>query len=64
VTDAVKLEGDRRRARSAGDALDVVLAGAGPDERQELAAALIRLHELLVGDRSGEIRTLASERTA
>jgi DNA-binding MarR family transcriptional regulator len=64
VTDAVKLEGDRRRARSAGDALDVVLAGAGPDERQELAAALIRLHELLVGDHSGEIRTLASERTA
>ena len=61
VTDAVKLEGDRRRARTAQDALDLVLAEAEPAERQQLATALERLHELLVGDHPGEVRTLPSE---
>ena len=63
VTDAVKLEGDRRRARSAQDALGVVLAGAEPGERQQLAGALERLHHLLVTDHGRELRTLPSERT-
>ena len=62
VTDQVKLAGDRRRARNTRDALNHVLADADPAERQKLAAALERLHELLVGDHPGEIRTLASER--
>jgi hypothetical protein len=39
-----------------------VLADAKPDERARLAAALERLHELLVRDGAGEIRALASER--
>jgi DNA-binding MarR family transcriptional regulator len=64
VTEQVKLQGDRRRSRSAHDALDSVLADAKSDERAQLDAALERLHQLLVGERSGEIRTLASERTA
>ena len=63
VTKAVKLEGDRRRARSAQDALGLVLAGAEPDERRQLAAALERLHQLLVTDQGRELRTLPSERT-
>jgi MarR family 2-MHQ and catechol resistance regulon transcriptional repressor len=63
VTEAVKLEGDRRRARSARDALDLVLAGAEPGERPQLAGALERLHQLLVTDQGGELRTLPSERT-
>lgn len=64
VTETVKLEGDRRRARGARDALDVVLAGAEPAERRQLAGALERLDELLVTDRGGEeVRTLPSERT-
>jgi MarR family 2-MHQ and catechol resistance regulon transcriptional repressor len=63
VTAAVKLEGDRRRARSARDALDLVLAGAEPGERPQLAGALERLHQLLVTDQAGELRTLPSERT-
>jgi MarR family 2-MHQ and catechol resistance regulon transcriptional repressor len=62
VTEAVKLEGDRRRARSAEDALDLVLAGAERGERLELAGALERLHELLVTDAGGELRTFAGER--
>jgi DNA-binding MarR family transcriptional regulator len=62
VTDAVKLEGDRRRARRAEDSLGLVLAGSEPGEREELARALERLHKLLVGDPAGEVRTLASER--
>jgi len=61
VTKAVKLEGDRRRARNAQDALTLVLADAEPTERKQLASALERLHELLVTDRGGELRTLASE---
>jgi MarR family 2-MHQ and catechol resistance regulon transcriptional repressor len=61
VTEAVKLEGDRRRARSAQDALGLVLAGAEPDERRQLAAALERLHQLLVTDHAGELRTLPTE---
>jgi len=61
VTEQVKLEGDRRRGRSAQAALDLVLADADPDERERLAAALGRLHQLLVGEPLGEIRTLASE---
>jgi MarR family 2-MHQ and catechol resistance regulon transcriptional repressor len=64
LTEAVKLQGDRRRARNANDALDLVLADADPVERQRLAGALERLHQLLVGDQLGEVRTLASERTA
>ena len=64
VTEAVKLQGDRRRAQSATRALDTVLADAEPAERAQLAAALERLHELLVRDQPGEIRTLASERDA
>jgi MarR family 2-MHQ and catechol resistance regulon transcriptional repressor len=63
VTDEIKLQGDRRRARSATDALNLVLAAADPDERDELAAALERLHQLLVGDHPRELRTLAGERT-
>ena len=62
VTERVKLEGDRRRGRNATDALELVLADADPAERQRLAAALQRLHQLLVGDGRGEVRTLASER--
>jgi DNA-binding MarR family transcriptional regulator len=62
VTEEVKLQGDRRRSRRAQDALDSVLADAKPDERARLAAALERLHELLVRDGAGEIRALASER--
>ena len=62
VTTAVKLEGDRRRAHRASDALTAVLAGAEPGEREELARALERLHQLLVGDQPGEVRTLESER--
>jgi DNA-binding MarR family transcriptional regulator len=62
VTDTVKRQGDRRRAQSAQDALDLVLAGADPDERRQLAAALERLHELLVTDHGGELRALPSER--
>jgi DNA-binding MarR family transcriptional regulator len=62
VTSTVKLEGDRRRARSAHDALDVVLADADPAERQQLAGAVERLHELLVPSRTDELRTFASER--
>jgi MarR family 2-MHQ and catechol resistance regulon transcriptional repressor len=62
VTDEVKLQGDRRRARNAADALDMVLAGADPRERRQLAAALERLTELLVGPHRGKVRTLASER--
>jgi DNA-binding MarR family transcriptional regulator len=63
VTEDVKLRGDRRRARSATDALDLALAEADPAERRQLAAALERLHQLLVGDQPGEVRTLASEQT-
>lgn len=62
VTEEVKVQGDRRRAQSATHALDAVLADAEPDERAQLAAALERVHELLVRDQAGEIRTLASER--
>jgi MarR family 2-MHQ and catechol resistance regulon transcriptional repressor len=62
VTDAVKLEGDRRRSRGTRDALEVVLAGVAPNERRELEAALERLHQLLVGEHPGEVRTLPSER--
>jgi MarR family 2-MHQ and catechol resistance regulon transcriptional repressor len=64
VTDEVKRQGDRQRSRRADDALDNVLADADPDEREQLAAALERLHQLLVADQPGEMRTLASERTA
>ena len=63
VTDQIKLEGNRRRARNATDALGIVLADAGPAEREQLAAALQRLHQLLVGDGPGEVRALAGERT-
>jgi DNA-binding MarR family transcriptional regulator len=62
VTGQVKVEGGRRRARSAADPLNLVLADADPAERDELAAALARLHQLLVRDHPREIRTLASER--
>ena len=64
VTDEVKLQGDRRRARNATDALDLVLADADDDERGQLAGALERLHQLLVGEQPAEVRTLASEREA
>jgi MarR family 2-MHQ and catechol resistance regulon transcriptional repressor len=63
VTDEVKLQGDRRRARIATEALNLVLADADPGERHQLASALERLHQLLVGDHPGEVRALASERT-
>jgi DNA-binding MarR family transcriptional regulator len=63
VTEQVKAQGDRRRARDAEDALDVVLGDAEPDERAQLAAALERLHQLLVTSHPGEVRTLASERS-
>jgi DNA-binding MarR family transcriptional regulator len=63
VTKRVKLEGDRRRARNAKDTLAGVLADADPGERQALAGALRRLHELLVAPNArGELRTLANER--
>ena len=64
VTEQVKLQGDRRRRRSASDAVDTVLANADAAEREQLAMALERLHQLLVGGRPDEIRTLDSERTA
>src|SRR5215475_5955122 len=60
VTAQVKLEGDRRRGRSAAGALERVLADAKPSERAQLAKALERLHELLVEPRAGEqVRVLA-----
>jgi DNA-binding MarR family transcriptional regulator len=62
VTEQVKLEGDRRRARPV-DPLNLVLADADPAERAQLAGALERLHELLVGHQPREVRTLPSERT-
>jgi MarR family 2-MHQ and catechol resistance regulon transcriptional repressor len=61
ITEAVKLQGDRRRARNATDALGLILADADPAERRQLASALERLHQLLVGDHPGQVRTLASE---
>ena len=64
VTKQIKLQGDQRHARNATDALSLVLADADPTERQELASALDRLHQLLVRDHRGEVRTLASERAA
>ena len=62
VTKSVKLEGDRRRGRSTQDALGLMLAGAEPNERRQLAAALERLHELLVAYHGGESRALPRER--
>jgi DNA-binding MarR family transcriptional regulator len=61
VTQTVKLEGNRRRARSAEDALAWILERAEPGERRQLAAALERLHQLLVTDHGDELRTLPSE---
>jgi DNA-binding MarR family transcriptional regulator len=51
VTEVVRVEGRRRRERSAVDALGAALAGAGADEQASLVAALERLHGLLVADR-------------
>jgi MarR family 2-MHQ and catechol resistance regulon transcriptional repressor len=48
VTPEVTAEGNRRRGRYAEDALNLVLADCPPDEKQALAAALERLHQLLV----------------
>jgi MarR family 2-MHQ and catechol resistance regulon transcriptional repressor len=63
VTGQVRLEGERRRGRSADDALDRLLAGAKPSERAQLARALERLHQLLVGPHAmEEMRVLASEK--
>ena len=63
VTKQVKLEGDRRRGQSAAGALDRVLANAKPSERNQLASALERLHELLVEPYKAEqVRVLASEK--
>jgi DNA-binding MarR family transcriptional regulator len=63
VTNQVKLQGDRRRGRSASDAIDLVLADAKPSERAQLAKALGRLHQLLVEPHAGDqVRALASER--
>jgi MarR family 2-MHQ and catechol resistance regulon transcriptional repressor len=63
VTKQVKLEGDRRRGQSAAGALDRVLANAKPSERNQLASALERLHELLVEPHKAEqVRVLASEK--
>jgi MarR family 2-MHQ and catechol resistance regulon transcriptional repressor len=62
ITEVIKLQGDRRRARNAADALELVLVDADPAERRQLAGALERLHQLLVGDQPGQVRTLASER--
>jgi MarR family 2-MHQ and catechol resistance regulon transcriptional repressor len=63
VTGQVRLEGERRRERSAGDALDRLLAGARPSERAQLERALERLHELLVRPHTAEeMRVLASEK--
>lgn len=50
VTGDVAAEGNRRRGRTAADALSQVLAGTDPDEREALSAALQRLHQLLVTD--------------
>ena len=62
VTDAVRAEGDSRRAGSAETALAAVLADAEPGERAQLAAALARLHELLVAPQQrAPVRTLPSE---
>lgn len=64
VAKQVRLEGERRRGKSAAAALDRLLAGAKPSERAQLAKALDRLHQLLVEPHAGEqIRVLASERT-
>ena len=62
VTDTVRAEGEGSRAGSADPVLALVLAGAEPDERDQLAGALARLHELLVApERGAPVRTLASE---
>ena len=62
VTDTVRADGERRRAGSAETALAAVLADAEPGERAQLAAALARLHELLVAPQRGApVRRLPSE---
>jgi MarR family 2-MHQ and catechol resistance regulon transcriptional repressor len=61
VTDSVRVEGDSRRAGGADPVLAAVLADAEPGERAQLAAALARLHELLVAPQRGApVRTLRS----
>ena len=50
VTQEVAAEARRRRGRDAADALDLVLAGCPPAEREALADALRRLHQLFVAN--------------
>jgi hypothetical protein len=51
VTDTVRTQGERRRARGAGDAVAAVLPDTvSTHERATLAKALQSLHELLVSD--------------
>ena len=64
VTKAVKLQGDRRRARNATGALDLALADADPAERQRLALGSRATPRTARGDRAGHVRTLPSERPA
>src|SRR5215469_7719635 len=47
VTPEVAAEALRRRGRDATDALDIVLADCPPTERDQLARALRKLHQLL-----------------
>jgi DNA-binding MarR family transcriptional regulator len=51
VTDRVKTEAMKRRNRNARDALVPLLAGASPEERAGITAALQRLYELAVDAR-------------
>jgi MarR family 2-MHQ and catechol resistance regulon transcriptional repressor len=50
VTPEVAAEALRRRGRDATDALDLVLADCRPTERDQLAQALRKLHQLLVAN--------------
>jgi DNA-binding MarR family transcriptional regulator len=56
VTDRVKSEGMKRRNRNARDALAPLLAGAAPEERTSINAALQRLYELAVDARDETLR--------
>ena len=62
VTEDVKRQGNRRRARPAADVLAVALPEVEPAEREALSRALERLHELLVlAHTDTPVQTLASE---
>jgi len=52
VTPEVAAEASHRRGRNVTDALDAVLADCPPTERDQLADALRKLHQLLVANQT------------